>query len=100
MKKAFYKFSGTITAWAFAIGGGVFFILLFSYPLGLFDVREKIPAPFDFLYGLALVVVATILPKLIVLGLRRTRLHSAVFSFLVFFWVMNGLIAWLFILRK
>lgn len=94
-----HKLAVSITAWAYGIGGLIFFLLLFKYPFRLFELSKKLGNPLDFLYGLVLVMIASLLPKAIVIGLRRFGAHDAIFSVLVFFWLMNVFIVWFFILK-
>ena len=100
MGQVVYKAVVSCSAWGLAIGGFLFFLLVFKYPCKLFDLGDKLGSPLDWLYSLAVVIVASLLPRPIIVKLRHMGSCFALFSVLVFFWVMNAFLVWFYLLRK
>lgn len=99
-----YRVLKKISALTFFFGAYFFALLLFVFPLGLFDLVKQFGDPLQYFLGLIVFLVPWFFPACVGLVIKKAveKTQKAFIFFLstVVFWLVDALLFWVYVLRR
>ena len=99
-----YRVLVKISSLTFLLGAYLFVLLLFIYPLGLFSIIKQLGEPLEYFLGLIVLLLPWLFPAFVGVGIKRVveKTQRAYIFFLATagFWLLDGLLFWVYVLRR
>lgn len=99
-----YRILVKISSLTFFFGAYLFVLLLLIYPLGLFSIIKQFGDPLEYFLGLIVLLLPWLFPAFVGLWIKKAveKTQGAYIFFLATagFWLLDGLLLWVYVLRR
>ena len=96
-EKAPHRIIVGLFAWTLFLGAFIFVLLIYAFPLGLFNLRRHLAEPLGFFLNAFLFLSAVLLPGILVFVIRKVGKIYIIFTLIIVFCALDALLIWLYL---